>query len=252
VANYLFIDLETTSLGSNAAVIELAAIPYIDGEIKPHYHTMIRPHDGATLDPKAFEVTKINVNEIWDYPHAKDVLNEFITWIDSHETVFNLAGHNIKFDRDHLFRFFCRNAEYGSFVTRFNNNDICTLRLSREIFKGKRNKPVDFKLESLCRYFEIEVGVSHRAFRDITNTVKVFMELEKLKEKSIPVKQAELSYREKMVKYIDMKYIQMNPEGDCFLTKEALSNPDAMRFILSFLWDKHVGTIMPDMQSQET
>jgi len=61
------------------------------------------------------------------------------------------------------------------------------------------------------------------------------MELEKLKEKSIPVKQAELSYREKMVKYIDMKYIQMNPEGDCFLTKEALSNPDAMRFILSFL-----------------
>jgi len=121
VANYLFIDLETTSLGSNAAVIELAAIPYIDGEIKPHYHTMIRPHDGATLDPKAFEVTKINVNEIWDYPHAKDVLNEFITWIDSHETVFNLAGHHIKFDRDHLFRLFCRNAEYGSFVTRFTS-----------------------------------------------------------------------------------------------------------------------------------
>lgn len=240
--NILWIDVETTGLGSNAAVIEIAAIPMIDGEIKPHFHSMIRPHDGATLDAKAFEITKIDINEIWTYPDAKEVLNDFIKWIDSHETVFNLGGHNIKFDRDHLFKLFCRNAEYGSFITRFNHNDVDTLRICREVFKGKKNKPVDFKLESVCRYFGTENGIYHRALGDIQNTIEIYKELEKLKEKQIPVKQ-ELSYRQKMEKYMDMRYVQMNPEGDVFITKEALLDQDATKFILGFLWDKHIGMI---------
>jgi len=242
--NILWIDVETTGLGSNSAVIEIAAIPMIDGEIKPHFHSMIRPHDGATLDAKAFEITKIDVNEIWSYPEAKDVLNDFIKWVDSHETIFNLGGHNISFDRNNLFKLFCRNAEYGSFITRFNHNDIDTLRISREVFKGKRDKPVDFKLESVCRYFGTEDGVYHRALGDIQNTIKIFLELEKLRQK-IPLKQDEkLTYQEKMVKYMDMKYIQMNPEGDVFITKEALLNEDATKFILNFLWEKHTGAVI--------
>lgn len=242
--NILWIDLETSGLGSNAAVIELAAIPMIDGEIKPHFHSMIRPHEGATIDLKAFEITKIDIKEIWDYPKAKDVLNEFITWIDSHETIFNLGGHNISFDRNHLFKLFCRNAEYGSFITRFNHNDVDTLRISRDIFKGKKNKPVDFKLESLCRYFGAEDRIYHRALGDIQNTIEVFKELEKLKSKQIIVKDEKLNYQEKMRKYMDMKYIQMNPEGDVFITKEALLDENATKFILNFLWEKHVGALV--------
>lgn len=243
MANYLFIDLETTGLGLNAAVIEIACIPYIDGERGPHFHSMVRPHEGATLDAKAFEITGIDIKEIWDYPEAKDVLNELIKWIDTNETVFNLAGHNVKFDRNHFFRLFCRNGEYGSFITRFNHNDLCTLSLSRSLFKGKRNKPVDFKLESLCRYFEIEIGLSHRALRDIENTIEVFAQLQKLKQKEIVVEKDNLSYHEKMRKYMDIKYIQMNPEGDIFITKEALTNNNATKFILNFLWEKHCNEV---------
>ena len=243
MANYLFIDCETSGLGTNAAVIEFTAIPYIDGEIHPHYHSMIKPHDGAKLDPKAFEITKININEIWDYPEASEVLVGFIEWIDSFETVFIIAGHNAKFDRDHIFRLFCRNGEYGSFITRFNNDVLCTLQLGREIFKGKRNKPVDFKLESICKYFNIEVNVSHRSTEDITNTVKVFMELEKLKTKKVLEINPELDYLKKRQKYLDMKYIQMNPEGDIFITKEAIIDEQCMRFLLDFLWSKHVSTM---------
>lgn len=243
MANYLFIDVETTGLGSNAAMIEIACIPYVDGEELPHFHSMIRPHDGATLDPKAFEVTKIDVNEIWSYPEAKDVLNDLIKWIDTHETIFHLAGHNVKFDRNFLFRFFCRNDEYGSFITRFNNNDICTLSLSRLLFKGKRNKPVDFKLESLCRYFEISIDVSHRALEDIQNTIKVFIELEKLTVKKEEQQNPELSYLEKRRKYLDMKYIQMNPEGDVFITKDALKDKQVTKFILNFLYERHCSEV---------
>ena len=240
MASKLFIDLETTGLGNNSAVIEIACIPVVDGEIKPHFHSMVRPHEGATLDPKAFEVTGIDVNEIWTYPDAKDVLDELIKWIDSHETIFSLSGHNISFDRNKLFRFFCRNGHYSSFITRINNNDHCTLRLSREIFKGKRNKPVDFKLETLCRFFDIEVDVSHRALADISNTVKVYFELEKLKEQK-EQQQDTLSFVEKRKKYLDMKYIQMNPEGDVFLTVEATKDPIAMKFLLNHLWELYAG-----------
>lgn len=243
MSNYLFIDVETTGLGSNAATIEIAAIPMIDGEIKSHFHSMIRPHDGCTLDPKAFEITGINAKEIWDYPNAKDVLNEFITWIDNHETYFTLAGHNINFDRRMLFKLFCRNGEYGSFITRFSNSDIDTLSICRNIFKGKRNKPDDFKLESICRYFEIEIGVSHRALRDIENTIKVFMELEKLREKIEIKEEIKLNFAEKRRKYMDMKYIQMNPEGDVFITKDALQDKEATKFILNHLWEMYASRI---------
>ena len=236
MASKLFIDLETTALGDNAAVIEIAAIPVVDGEVLPHFHSMIRPHEGATLDPKAFEVTGIDIKEIWNYPQAKDVLDEFIKWIDSHETIFNLAGHNITFDRNKLFRLFCRNGHYSSFITRINNNDYCTLRRSREIFKNKRNKPSDFKLETICRFFDIEVGVSHRALEDITNTIKVYFELEKIKEIE-EIKEDKLSFVEKRQKYLDMKYIQMNPEGDIFITTEATKDKNAMKFILNHMWE---------------
>ena len=135
-----------------------------------------------------------------------------------------------------MFRLFCRNGHYSSFITRINNNDYCTLRRSREIFKNKRNKPSDFKLETICRFFDIEVGVSHRALEDITNTIKVYFELEKIKEIE-EIKEDKLSFVEKRQKYLDMKYIQMNPEGDIFITTEATKDRNAMKFILNHMWE---------------
>lgn len=204
---------------------------------------MIKPHDGATLDPKAFEVTKIDVNEIWSYPDPKEVLCEFIKWIDSYEAVFNIAGHNVVFDRKKLFRFFCSNGEYGSFITRFSNNDIDTLRISRNLFKGKKDKPLDFKLESLCRYFDIETGVHHRALDDIQNTIKVFHELEKIAKKQIPANIDKLSFQEKRRKYLDMSFIQEGFDGDTFIPKETWANKQAARFIINHLWEKHCADV---------
>lgn len=236
MANYLFIDCETTGLGKNAAVIELACIPIVDGEEMPHFHSMIRPHQGATLDPKAFEITKIDINEIWTYPDAKGVLNEFFKWIKSFDTKFSLAGHNISFDRRMLHSLCCRNAEYGNFITSFRDRDLDTLKLAREVYKNKKDKPSSFALDELCSYFSIKNEVSHRALSDIQATIKVFHELDKLITK-IKDPQKELSYEESVRKYMDIKYIQKNPEGDVFITREAMGDPIAMRFILNELYE---------------
>lgn len=236
MANYLFIDIETTGLGKNAAVIELAAIPVIDGEEKSHFHSMVRPHKDATLDPKAFETTKIDIKDIWNFPDANGVMNEFYKWVESHETKFNLGGHNVTFDRRFLFDVSCRNAKYGDFISNFRNRDLDTLAIARKIYKGKKIKPSSFALEELCSYFEIQTSVHHRALDDIQNTIKVYRELDKLISQE-EVKLEALSYNQKKSLYLDMKYIQMNSGGDVFLTKEAMSNPHAMRFILNELYD---------------
>lgn len=243
MASYLFIDVETTSLSKeNGAIIELAAIPVINGEIKDSFHSMIRPHKDAHIDLKSFEITKIDVNTINSFPDAKEVLSDFIKWIDSHETLFSLAGHNINFDRNFLFRLFCRHGEYGSFITRFRNNDLDTLSLSRSIFKRSRNKPVDFKLESLCRYFGVEIGVSHRALEDINNTVRVYQELEKLVVSKIETPE-KLSFTDAKNKYMDSKYVQFFEDGGVYIPPNTRKNKQAMEFILNQLWEMDCDSI---------
>jgi len=237
--NILWIDIETTGLGDNSAIIEIAAVPMIDGEIGEHFHSMIKPHDGASLDKTAFEVTNININDIWTYPEPRAVLNDFIKWIDKHEVIFHIGGHNVMFDRNKLFKFFCRYGEYGSFITRFNNTNIDTIRECRSFFKGKKNKPINFKLESVCQYFKTESRIHHRALGDVLSTIDIYKELEKLKEKEV-TKEDKLSFVEKRQKYLDMKYIQMNPEGDIFITTEATKDKGAMRFILNHLYEMYV------------
>jgi hypothetical protein len=49
-----------------------------------------------------------------------------------------------------------------------------------------------------------------------------------------------LSFMEKRQKFLDMKYIQMNPEGDCFLTKELLGDKEATKFVLNHLYELYV------------
>ena len=56
--NCLFLDLETSSLSvDHGAVLELAAIAYMDGEVKDSILLKMRPYADAHMDPKAFEIT---------------------------------------------------------------------------------------------------------------------------------------------------------------------------------------------------
>lgn len=233
----LWIDLETSGLGDNAAVLEIAAIAVIDGEKKHHFQSYIRPHENATLDPKAFEVNKININDIWSFPDANMVINTFLDYVDSFERTFTLSGHNVAFDIKKLFKFFCRNGSYSEYLTRFRPGGIDTLTLSKKAFKNSRNKPTGFSLEKLCQHFEINLDNAHSALPDITATIQIYNELSS-KNPSVEVTKIEkMPYREKRRKYMDSKYIQLNPDGDIFITSEATSSPQIIEFILTELYD---------------
>lgn len=235
MSSYLFIDVETSGFGDNAAVVEIAAIPYIDGEYLPHYQSYVAPHIGATMDAKAFEVNGINVNSLKDYP-IKDTVYSFIKWIDTHEKVFTIVAHNAKFDKEKLYQLFCRTANYGDFVTKFRFNHVCTMELAKELFKNKKKKPEGFSLAKLCKFFGISLINAHSALPDIEATVQLYEELKKMKAKDLPIAK-ELTYLEKRRKYMAMDYLTINPEGDIYINCKATKDSDAMSFILSEIYD---------------
>lgn len=235
MSSFLFIDVETSGFGDNAAVVEIAAIPYVDGEYLPHYQSYVAPHINATMDPKAFEVNGIDVRKLNDYP-IKSTVDGFIDWIDSHEKVFTIVAHNAKFDKEKIYQLFCRTANYGAFVTRFRVKHICTMEMAKALFKNKRNKPEGFSLKKLCSYFDIELNNAHSALPDIEATVKLYEELKKLKVKDAAPNK-ELSYIEKRRKYMAMDYLTINPEGDIYINCKATKDSNAMQFILSEIYD---------------
>jgi DNA polymerase III epsilon subunit-like protein len=235
MANLLFLDCETTGLSGNSSVIETAIIPYIDGERRSHYQSYIRPHDGATLDPEAFKVNKIDVNKLCSFPSAETVIGEIISFIDSHECVFSLAGHNLSFDSKMLFNLFCRNGRYGDYLTRIRPGGVCTFEMAKNIYKGKKNRPEGFSLSKLCKYHDIELKKAHSALPDIEATIELY---EQLLLKIPPINNVgleKMDYQSMKRKFMGIEYVQMNPDGDVFLTKEAMSNEIIRRFIFTEL-----------------
>lgn len=235
--DYLYIDLETSGLSDNAAVLQIAMIPVVDGERKEPFMMYCKPHHGAEMDPKAFEVTKIDPKKIDSFPDPRFVISEMQNYLNSFETVFNLAGHNVQFDRKKLFRFFCKHGEYSSFLRLFSNQDICTLKLSRIAFKNKRKKPDSFSLESMCKWFDIQLDNAHDALFDIKATIELFSHLDGMLSKESV--EDNLSYNQKREKYSSVKYYSENCDGDIYISSHATKDPVAMRFILNELWRKY-------------
>jgi DNA polymerase III epsilon subunit-like protein len=233
MSNLLFIDVETSGLGDNAAVIEIAAIAYIDGERKHHFQSYVKPHLGCTMDAKAFEINGINPKQLDSFPLAKDVISSLLEYIDSFGCVFAVSGHNVSFDIKKIRNLFFRNMHYGSYITRFKPDGVCTFVMAKECFKGKRNKPEGNSLKKLCDYFNIVLENEHSALPDIDATIKVYEELLKIHKKKEVKKTDVLKYQEMRRKYMDSKFVQFYEDDGIYISKEALSDDIVRRFIFT-------------------
>jgi DNA polymerase III epsilon subunit-like protein len=230
--NFLAIDTETSGLSPDKhALLEIAIIPIINGVKKDPFVSYIRPHVGATIDIKALEINKLTFAQIQNFPDGKQVLNDLIKWIDSHNTVFNLLAHNAKFDRDFLYRFFTRHGSHGEFITRIDHGDVCTLEMAKKIFTGKGVKPSSNKLGDLCRFFNIELLDAHSALPDIEATYEVYQCLKALSGIKMETQERPMTYQEKRAKYLDMSYVTFNGRCDIFITEKMTKDPAAARFI---------------------
>lgn len=181
----LFLDTETTDLGPNAAIVQIAGIIVVDDEVKEEFNIKLRPHPGATISEEALKVTGLTIEEINSYESSymgmlkfESILCKYIDKYDKNDK-YNLIGQNTKFDFEKLIQFYKRkqNPYLGSFINFKTYLD--TLYIVKTLqYIGKLPQLENNKLSTWCEYFNIELGDNaHDALADIRATREFFIKL---------------------------------------------------------------------------
>lgn len=102
----------------------------------------------------------------------KDVLEELLTFLGG----LPLLAHNAQFDAGYILT-----ALHQSKIKFPNSKVLCSLKISRKVFKNLENH----RLQTLIKHFEIPVEKEHRAFEDSLACLKVLtLALLNMKENS--------------------------------------------------------------------
>ncbi|MGM0437455.1 MAG: PolC-type DNA polymerase III [Bacillota bacterium] len=170
-STFVVFDLETTGLSpKNNEIIEIGAVKVKNNEIIDHYQSFVNPDQ--KIPSKITDLTGINNDMVADAKKIEDILDDFINFID--DSI--LVAHNADFDYSFLQSAFQKSnkdeAEYSV---------LDTLALSRALLDGIKNH----KLNTLAKYFNVNLENHHRADDDAEATAKILLEfLQMLKNKN--------------------------------------------------------------------
>ncbi len=142
----IVLDTETTGIGSEQGhrVIEIGCVELIDRKLTgKHFHVYLNPQ--RDVEEGAFRVHGISTEFLQDKPLFKDVLQEFIEFIDKAELII----HNAPFDVGFL------NAEFkrAKWTQRLDGHCTVfdTLAFARKKHPGQRNS-----LDALCKRYDVD------------------------------------------------------------------------------------------------
>ena len=180
----IWIDTETTGLNpTRHAIVQLAGIVEVDGEVKEEFDIRMRPFSGAHIDSRALECNGLTREQVMAYPEQHEGFRQFCAIMERHidvfdrEDKFTLAGYNPKFDEDFLRALFNMNGSkyFGSYfwfpsidTAAFAHEYLCSI--------GRRQKMPNCKLGTVAE----ELGLSlpdnlHDALADIRLTRQVWL-----------------------------------------------------------------------------
>lgn len=92
----VFLDTETTGIETGACVIELAAIMVEDNEIIDTFHRYAKPY--RPINPAAQAAHGITDEFLNDKPEEKEMLKDFIEWVEGAGEVREIFAYNAQFD----------------------------------------------------------------------------------------------------------------------------------------------------------
>lgn len=183
LGTFIVIDTETTGLKSlQDEIIEVAAIYFENWEPSLKFETLVKPKNKIPLDIEV--LTGIKNDMVQNAPS----FNEIISALHQFVGKYNIVGHNLLFD----LRFLYRNG-FNFYTQKRKYYD--TLDIAHKILRGpkkiwdpdlesyeidyEKDYDVDnFKLDTLCDYFEIRDNSSaHRALSDCLATGLLFKNL---------------------------------------------------------------------------
>lgn len=169
--NVVIFDVESTGLNTtNDEIVQIAAIKINSlGEEIERFTKFLKPSKFVGDSVNIHKFTDEYLNKYGE--NAKDVLNEFLTFIQGSV----LVGHNVKFDLDictsQMNRLELEKLEYIWYYD--------TLDMTRRFYPKMKN----YMLETLSKEFDVKVSSNHNAINDILATKDILIKIinEKIK-----------------------------------------------------------------------
>lgn len=193
----IWLDTETTGLSpARHAIVQLAGIVEVDGEVKEEFDIRMRPFSGAHIDSRALECNGLTREAIMAYPEHDEGFRQFCNLMERHIDVFNredkltFAGYNPKFDEEFLRALFnmCGSKYFGSYfwfpcvdVAAYAHEYLCSV--------GRRQEMPNCKLGTVAEELGLPVPENlHDAVADIRLTRQVWQTV-KERERTRIIKQ---------------------------------------------------------------
>lgn len=188
-------DCETTGIDpKRCAIIQLAGLIEIDGEILEKVNLFMRPLFGREKPPingkadiddqvldDALAVNSRTREEIAAFPHPKIAIDSLKATLEKYVDKFDpkdkfvCAGKNVKFDTGFLRECFRKtnNKYFGSYFFSVSL-ELETFVAEMVLSKGLRLK--NYSLKTLCDHFNVAID-AHEAMSDITATRSLYRHL---------------------------------------------------------------------------
>lgn len=165
------VDVETTGLNKrNCDIIEFSAIKYESNLNEPTSCISTLVKINKPIPEEITKLTGITGDMISNKPYFYEIVNSIQDYIKG----CNLVGHNLEFDLKFLY---VNGIELNEKRRLFDTLEISKTTLKVE-YKHPNNWDVwDYKLDTLCDYYNINRNSAHRSLSDCLATAKLFSEL---------------------------------------------------------------------------
>ncbi len=166
-SEFVVFDVETTGFSAESdSIIEIGAVRVKDMQVTDSFSAFVNPM--RPIPERITELTGIDDSMVKDAEPIDTVIKDFCEFIGDAD----LVAHNAKFDTS-----FLRNAMSRAGLS-YNYTSIDTLELAKTLSIDVKN----YKLNTLTKYFDINLENHHRACDDALATGEVLIRLFKLLE----------------------------------------------------------------------
>ena len=156
---YVVVDLEATSTGSKAKIIQVGIVVIEDGKIADHYTTDVNPHE--PLDAHIKELTGLTDQRLAQAPDFSQVARKIFDLVE--DGIF--VAHNVQFDANLL----AENLFFEGYELR--NPRVDTVELAQVFFPELEK----YSLPILCRELGIPLKHAHTALSDAQATAELLL-----------------------------------------------------------------------------
>ncbi len=172
---FFYFDTETTGLNPKTNdVIQIAAIPVINGVKQTPFNEYCQPFDFNTVDQGTVDVHGISISKMRTFQSPLQLIEKLEEYVLSFNVKFTIAGYNCNFDKAMIGAMFLKAGKPELFRKLFDN-DVHDVYGRAKSIKNQLNTS-SLKLSALADEFKIPIN-AHEALSDISATIDIDIKL---------------------------------------------------------------------------